>query len=95
MDALSFEQARAVIAAEVPLISAAADVVEHVPLELAAGRILAEDIAADRDYPPFDRAARDGFAVRSTDISSPPARLRVIGETRAGEASRWGRRTRR
>ena len=89
MDALSFEQARAVIAAEVPLISAAADVVEDVPLELAAGRILAEDIAADRDYPPFDRAARDGFAVRSTDISSPPARLRVIGETRAGEASRY------
>jgi molybdopterin molybdotransferase len=89
MDALSFEQARAVIAAEVPLISAAADLVEHVPLELAAGRTLAEDIVADRDYPPFNRAARDGFAVRSADIATPPSRLSVIGETRAGEPSRY------
>jgi len=88
MDALSFEQARAVIAAQVPLVSAAADLVEAIPLELAAGRILAEDIVADRDYPPFNRAARDGFAVRSADIAAPPARLRVIGETRAGEPSR-------
>lgn len=89
MDALSFEQARAVIAAKVPLISASAGLVETVPLELAAGRILAEDIVADRDYPPFNRAARDGFAVRSADIAVTPARLRVVGETRAGEASRY------
>lgn len=88
MDALSFEQARAVIAAQVPLVSATADLVEAIPLELAAGRILAEDVVADRDYPPFNRAARDGFAVRSADIATPPARLRVIGETRAGEPSR-------
>jgi len=89
MDALSFEQARAVIAAEVPQISAAADFVEDVPLELAAGRTLAEDIVADRDYPPFRRSARDGFAVRSADIAVPPTRLSVIGETRAGEPSRY------
>jgi molybdopterin molybdotransferase len=89
VDALSFEQARAVIAAKVPLTSAAADWIEAVPLELAAGRIVAEDIVADRDYPPFRRAARDGFAVRSADIAHPPARLRVIGETRAGEPSRY------
>jgi len=38
---------------------------------------------ADRDYPPFDRSARDGFALRSTDI---PGGVRVIGEVRAGEA---------
>lgn len=89
MDALSFEQARAVVAARVPLVQAAAGLVEAIPLELAAGRVLAEDIAADRDYPPFNRAARDGFAVRSADIATVPARLRVIGETRAGEASRY------
>lgn len=48
----------------------------------AAGRVLAEDVAADRDYPPFPRSVRDGFAVRSADL---PGRLRVIGEVRAGE----------
>ncbi len=89
MDALSFEQARAVVAAQVPVAEAAAGSVEAIPLELAAGRVLAKDIVADRDYPPFDRAARDGFAVRSADIATVPARLRVIGETRAGEASRY------
>ena len=89
MDALSFEQARAVVAAQVPLTSALAGLVEAIPLELAAGRTLAEDIVADRNYPPFNRAARDGFAVRSADIATPPARLRVIGETRAGEPSRY------
>jgi molybdopterin molybdotransferase len=44
--------------------------------------VLAEDIPADRDYPPFDRSARDGFAVRASDV---PGDLLVIGEVRAGE----------
>ena len=48
----------------------------------AAGRILAEEITADRDYPPFPRSARDGFAVRAAD---GPGELTVIGEVRAGE----------
>ena len=56
---------------------------ETVSLSEAAGRVLAEDIAADRDYPPFPRSARDGFAVRAADL---PGELRVIGEVRAGEA---------
>jgi molybdopterin molybdotransferase len=47
----------------------------------AAGRILAEPITSDRDYPPFPRSARDGFAVRAADL---PGELRVIGEVRAG-----------
>lgn len=48
----------------------------------ADGRILAEEIHADRDYPPFPRAARDGFAVKAEDL---PGELRIIGEVRAGE----------
>jgi len=44
-------------------------------------RVLAEDVAADRDYPPFNRSARDGFALRAADL---PGRLRVIGEVAAG-----------
>lgn len=54
---------------------------EQVPALEAAGRILAEEIAADRDYPPFPRSARDGFAIRAADV---PGELTVIGEVRAG-----------
>jgi molybdopterin molybdotransferase len=57
---------------------------EVVPLSEARGRVLAEDIAADRDYPPFNRSIRDGFAVRAADVVAPPAELRVLGEIRAG-----------
>jgi molybdopterin molybdotransferase len=52
----------------------------------ALGRILAENIVADRNYPPFDRSIRDGFAVRASDASQPGAKLRCIGESRAGVA---------
>src|SRR5579864_7594379 len=55
---------------------------ENVMLESAAGRVLAENIRADRDYPALDRSVRDGFAVRAQDV---PGTLRIIGEVRAGE----------
>jgi molybdopterin molybdotransferase len=48
------------------------------------GRIIAENIPADRNYPPFDRATRDGFALRAADAAQSGAKLRVIGESRAG-----------
>jgi len=56
---------------------------ESVALEDALGRVLAEEIVADRDFPPTDRSAMDGFAVRSADLPSPGA-LKVVGEVRAG-----------
>lgn len=56
---------------------------EEVALEAAAGRVLAEEVRADRDYPPAARSIRDGFAVRAADL---PGRLRLIGEVRAGAA---------
>jgi molybdopterin biosynthesis enzyme len=52
----------------------------------ALGRILAENVLADRNYPPFDRSTRDGFALRAVDAVNPGARLRLIGESRAGRA---------
>jgi molybdopterin molybdotransferase len=52
----------------------------------ALGRILAEDVIADRNYPPFDRSTRDGFAMRAADAANPGTRLRLIGESRAGHA---------
>jgi molybdopterin molybdotransferase len=53
---------------------------------LALGRILQQDIVADRNYPPFNRSIRDGFALRAADAAEPGARLRVVGESRAGVA---------
>jgi len=55
-----------------------------IEIEEAFGRILAAPVLADRDYPPFNRATRDGFAVRSADTQVPGARLECVGELRAG-----------
>jgi molybdopterin molybdotransferase len=57
---------------------------ESIPLSDALGRILAEDIIADTDLPPFDRAQMDGYAVRASDVANAPARLRIVGESAAG-----------
>jgi molybdopterin molybdotransferase len=56
--------------------------IEFVDLADADGRVLAEPVCADRDYPPLDRSVRDGFAVRAADA---PGTFTVIGEVRAGE----------
>ncbi len=50
----------------------------------ALGRVLAESILADRNYPPFNRSTRDGYAVRAADATTPGVKLRVVGESRAG-----------
>ena len=50
----------------------------------AVSLVLAEDLLADRDFPPFPRATRDGFAVLATDLRSVPARLRNVGSIKAG-----------
>ena len=54
-------------------------------LEDAVGRVLAEEVVADRDFPPFHRAARDGYALRAADSGTVPAELRCAGRIRAGE----------
>ena len=82
--ALTFEQARACVLREVGA-ARSVPATEQVPALEAAGRVLAEEITADRDYPPFPRSARDGFAVRAADV---PGELHVIGEVRAGEVFR-------
>ena len=55
---------------------------EAVELSDAYGRVLAESVRADRDYPALARSLRDGYAVRSADI---PGTLSVRGEVRAGD----------
>ncbi len=79
---LSFEDARRVVEQQAALVSAAA--AESVDLLSAVDRVLAESVAADRDVPPFPRSTRDGYALRSADLSHIPGRLEVIGEIKAG-----------
>ena len=57
--------------------------IERAGLLAAAGRVLAAAVVADRDQPPFDRATRDGYALRAGDVSRA---LRVVGSVRAGES---------
>jgi molybdopterin molybdotransferase len=59
--------------------------VETIDLLPALGRALAEPIIADRDFPPFARATRDGYAVRAADVGKVPSRLQVVGELKAGD----------
>jgi len=63
--------------------------VEEVPVEEAVGRVLAEDVVAPIDLPPFDSSAVDGYAVRSSDLEGAdelrPVELRLVGEARIGE----------
>lgn len=62
---------------------------EYVPIDLAIGRTLAQDVVADMDLPPFDRSQMDGYAVKAADIADAPVKLRILGESSAG--SGWHR----
>jgi molybdenum cofactor synthesis domain-containing protein len=57
---------------------------EEVALVQTINRVLASDIIADTDLPPFDRAQMDGYAIRADDVAQTPARLRIVGESAAG-----------
>ncbi|MGX8014106.1 molybdopterin molybdotransferase MoeA [Mesorhizobium sp. ORM8.1] len=57
---------------------------ESVALADAAGRVLAEPVVALRTQPPFNASAMDGYATRSADVASVPARLSVVGMAPAG-----------
>jgi len=77
---LSIDQARAVVLDAVRPRSA-----EAVPVDAALGRVLAQDVVAAGDVPPFAGSAMDGFAVRSTDSPAGVASgLAVVGESSAG-----------
>ena len=55
-----------------------------VPFDAAAGLVLAADVAAPEDVPPFDNTAVDGYAVIASDTAAAPRDLRVTGEMAAG-----------
>ena len=58
---------------------------ETVRLEQSVGRVLAQEIRANRDLPPYDVSAMDGFALRSADVAGGPAELTVIEDIKAGD----------
>lgn len=76
MKLLAVEDARARMLGEVTPLGA-----ETVPLGDSLGRVLAEDVAAVRDQPPFTASAMDGYAVRTADA---PGTLTLVGESAAG-----------
>jgi molybdopterin molybdotransferase len=79
---LTFEEARRVVEQHASQVTP--NKTETVDLLHSAGRVLAEPLFADRDIPPFPRSTRDGFAVRSSDLTKLPAKLKVVGEIKAG-----------
>jgi molybdopterin molybdotransferase len=58
---------------------------ESVRLEQSLGRVLAEDVRANRDLPPYDVSAMDGYALRSADLKNVPATLAIIEDIKAGD----------
>ncbi len=84
MSGLILEQAQNLLLERVNMIKDA----EEITLWDAGGRVLAKDIYAEHDQPPFPRSPLDGYAVRSADISTAskdhPVRLRVLEEVDAG-----------
>ena len=84
---LAFDEAYEIVRERCRKIGAAGDrPSEEVLLMQALGRVLTEPVNADRDFPPFARATRDGFAVRAQDLASGVTTLRVVGQVRAGDS---------
>jgi molybdopterin molybdotransferase len=84
---LSFDEAYAVIQAYCRRIHGRTKQSEELPLLQSLNRILAEPVLADRDFPPFPRATRDGYAVRAANLNqNGSTSLRVVGQVRAGDS---------
>src|SRR5262245_30583902 len=77
---VSVEKALEVVLAHTPTLPG-----EEALLPDALGRVLVEDVSADVDMPPFDRAAMDGYALRADDVIETPVTLDVMGSVRAGQ----------
>ncbi|HEU5113119.1 MAG TPA: gephyrin-like molybdotransferase Glp [Acidimicrobiia bacterium] len=73
------EEARSEVLSSVGILG-----VERVPIWQAHGRVLAADVVAAENVPPFANSAMDGFAVRGTDVSAAGAILEVVGDLPAG-----------
>src|SRR6476660_946014 len=76
---ISVAEAIQIVKEQTPALSS-----KRVAVENSLGRVLAQDIVADTDLPPFNRSQMDGYAVRAIDTDQAPVRLRIVGESAAG-----------
>ena len=76
------EEARSEVLSSVGLLG-----VEQVPIWQGRGRVLATDVVAPENVPPFANSAMDGFAVRAADVSAAGSVLEVIGDLPAGSST--------
>jgi molybdopterin molybdotransferase len=81
----SYGEVAEIVAAQARRFASRQRATEELPLGLAAGRILAGTLHADRDLPPFARSTRDGYACRATEAAAHKS-LFIAGSIRAGEA---------
>ena len=77
---ITVEDAEKIILSQLPDYGA-----EIIPFELSLGRILAEDIKADRDLPPFNRVTMDGIAIQYTAFENGVCTFRVKATQAAGD----------
>jgi molybdopterin molybdotransferase len=83
---LSYEQARNTVIEQVGM-RRGPRATTTVSVWDALGLVLAQEVKTDREYPPFDRSTRDGYAVRSNE-AVPGAQLKCVGEIKAGDTVR-------
>src|SRR6184192_1787832 len=81
---LSYEQARKKVIEQVEKRKGPR-AVASVSVWNALGLVLVQEIKTDREYPPFDRSTRDGYAVRSSEVK-PGTQLKCAGEIKAGDS---------
>lgn len=84
---LSFEDARHLVENHAARLRPSGKELVELLEGATSGQVLAEPLLADRNFPPFPRSMRDGYAVRVADLSQLPATLEVIGEIKAGARS--------
>jgi molybdopterin molybdotransferase len=80
---ISVKKAREIVSRESNVLGE-----ESVEMSRSLGRVLAENINADTDLPPFDRSQMDGYAVIAKDTTKAPVELRIVGESAAGNGWR-------
>ena len=85
---LSYEEARRVVIEQVGRVQRLR-VGEPVCVQDALGRVLAQQVLADRDYPPFNRSTRDGYALRASEANAAAETgktIRCVAEIKAGDS---------
>jgi molybdopterin molybdotransferase len=81
---LSFDEARNLVINHAKLSQRSPHILP-LPLRDSLGYVLAQEIRTDREYPPFDRSTRDGYAVRASEAVRG-ATLPCVGEIKAGDS---------